>query len=187
MQITKNKVATFDFVVTDENGDVMDSSAHSGAFPYIHGIGYLVPGLEKVMEGRTVGERFSATIPPADAYGERDESLMMKVPMEKFQGIDELELGTQIQVGFEDGTQIMTVTDIEENQVTLDGNHPLAGKTLNFDVSIVDIRDATPEELEHGHPFIEGMDSCGCHHDSHGYHGDHHDSGNGCDCGCSGC
>ena len=190
MQITKNKVATFDFMVTDEKGQVLDSSTDAGAFPYIHGTGYLVPGLEAAMEGKKTGDRFQVTVTPEQAYGERDERLVMDVPREKFQGMDDIELGIQIQVGTPEGTSIMQVVNITDESVTLDGNHPLAGMNLNFDVSIVDVRDATPEELEHGHPA--GPDgsfgSCGCGDQMEGGCGDQtQGDGGGCGCGCSGC
>lgn len=183
MQITKDKVATFDFTVSDDQGQILDSSSKIGPFPYIHGNGYLVRGLESAMEGKAIGDSFSVTIPPAQGYGERDESLLTSVPKNKFQGIEDMELGTLIQVGGPNGTQIMEVVEITENDVTLDGNHPLAGMTLKFDVSIVDVRDATAEELQAGHPMIEGCDydcDCGCDEDhEHGGCG----SG-GCNCGC---
>ena len=174
MQITKNKVATFDFKVTDQKGEVLDSSELVGPFPYVHGNGYLIPGLETEMEGKSVGDSFSITVAPAQAYGERDESIVQVLPQEAMQGI-EVEVGMQLEAGYEGGSRIVTVTKVDESGITIDGNHPLAGMTLNFDISIVDVRDATPEELEHGHPHMPGgcHDSCGCGCDD--------------DCGDSGC
>jgi FKBP-type peptidyl-prolyl cis-trans isomerase SlyD len=160
MQITKNKVATFDFTVIGEDGELLDSSQELGPFSYIHGIGYLIPGLESAIEGKSSGDSFSVSVPPAQGYGERDESLLYVIPKEKFAGIGDLEVGVQLQVEDQNGTRMVEVTKIEEDRVTLDGNHPLAGKTLNFDITIVDVRDATEEELEHGHPM--GQDDCGC-------------------------
>lgn len=163
MQITKNKVASFDFKVTDEQGEVLDSSDQIGPFPYLHGNGYLIPGLENEMEGKAVGDNFSVTVPPAQAYGERDESMIQVLPPEAIQGID-LEVGMQLEAAHADGSQVVTVTKIDESGITVDGNHPLAGLTLNFDVTIVDIRDATPEELAQGHLPMPGgcHDQCGC-------------------------
>lgn len=165
MQITKNKVASFDFEVTDEKGTTLDSSDQIGPFEYIHGIGFLIPGLENEMEGKAVGDSFSAAIPPAQAYGERDESIIQVLPSDAIQGID-IEVGMQLEAGYDGGSRIVTVTKIDESGITVDGNHPLAGLTLNFDVTIVDVRDATPEELEHGHLQMPG----GCHDN--------------CECGC---
>jgi len=163
MQICKNRVASFGFRVTDESGQTLDSSKESGPFSYVHGIGYLIPGLESAMEGKAAGDSFSVAILPAQGYGERDESLVQVVPRSVFDGIDGLEVGLQLQLEDDDGTRLAAVTKIEENNVTLDGNHPLAGVTLNFDIDIVDVREATEEELEHGHPA--GQDDCGCGED----------------------
>ncbi len=163
MQITKNKVATFDFKVTNEKGDVLDSSEEVGAFPYVHGTGYLIPGLEAEMEGKTVGDSFSVAVTPEQAYGEWDEAMIQTLPPDALQGID-VQVGMQLEAGYEGGSRIVTVTKIDESGVTLDGNHPLAGLALNFDVTIVDVRDATPEEMEQGHLHMPGgcHDSCGC-------------------------
>jgi len=163
MQITKNKVASFDFKVTDTQGEVLDSSDQIGPFEYLHGIGFLIPGLETEMEGKAVGDSFSATIPPAQAYGERDESIVQVLPPDAMQGID-VEVGMQLEAGDDGGSRIVTITKIDDSGITIDGNHPLAGLTLNFDVSIVAVRDATPEELEQGHLHMpEGChDNCGC-------------------------
>ena len=163
MQITKDKVVTFEFTVADENGSVLDSSDGTGSFPYIQGIGYLVPGLEEVMEDKSTGDNFKVTIAPEKAYGQKDPALRIAVPREQFQRIEDLEVGIHIQVGGPDGTQLMKVVKITDERVTMDGNHPLAGMTLNFDISIIDVRDATPEELQHGHPATcDCADDCGC-------------------------
>ena len=165
MQISKNKVATFDFTVTSENGQTLDSSKESGPFSYVHGVGYLIPGLESAMEGKSAGDSFIVSVMPAQGYGERDESLLQVIPKSVFDEIEDLEVGHQVQIEDQNDTRIATVTNIEEDRVTLDGNHPLAGMTLNFDIAIVDVREATKEELEHG--------CCGNHSD---------DCGCGCDC-----
>lgn len=160
MQITKNKVATFGFTVINESGQTLDSSKESGLFSYVHGIGYLIPGLESAMEGKSAGDSFSISVLPAQGYGERDESLVQVIPRSVFDGIGDLDVGLQLQLEDQNGTKIAAVTRIEEDNVTLDGNHPLAGVTLNFAIDIVDVRDATEEELDHGHPA--GQDDCGC-------------------------
>jgi len=165
MQITKNKVATFEFTVTGESGEVLDSSKESGPFPYIHGIGYLVPGLESALEGKSSGDSFSVSVSPAQGYGERDESRLHVVPKDKFEGIDDLSVGMQLQAKDPNGIGVVTVTKIEEEGVTLDGNHPLAGRTLNFDVTVGEVRDATKEELDNGHLHGDGCHEDGCQHD----------------------
>ena len=163
MHISKNKVATFDFTVTSESGQTLDSSKESGPFSYVHGIGYLIPGLESAMEGKKAGESFSVSILPAQGYGEWDDSLLQVIPRSVFDEVEGLEVGHQIQIEDQNGTRIAAVTKIEEGHVTLDGNHPLAGMTLNFDIAIVDVRDATKEELEHGCVGGQNDCDCGCH------------------------
>jgi len=167
MQVAKDKVVSFEFKVTDENGQLLDSSEGQGAFPYIHGNGYLIPGLEAAMEGKSPQDNFSVSVAPSQGYGEREAEKVQIIPREKFEGLD-LEIGMKLEARYPNDTVIMTVTAIDDTNVTLDGNHPLAGKTMSFDVTIVDVRDATPEELQHGHPFI----STGC--------------GSSCGCGCEG-
>lgn len=162
MQITKNKVATFDFQVTDDGGLVLDSSEQHGPFAYVHGIGYLIPGLEEALEGREAGEAFSISIPPVKAYGERDDALVQTLAKEQFAGIRDLHVGMRLEAHYDDGPRAMTVTRIDDESVTIDGNHPLAGMTLNFDVTVVEVREATSEELAYGHPFFEGGCDCGC-------------------------
>lgn len=178
MQIAKDKVATFDFTVTDDGGMVLDSSEQFGPFGYIHGIGYLVPGLEAEMEGKSPGDAFSVTIPPATAYGVRDESLIQVIPRDRFAGISELQVGMRTEAHYEDGPKPMLVTRMDDDSVTVDGNHPLAGLTLNFDVKVLEVRDATDEELAHGHLAGEGCDCGGSCED----HGECHDEccGGGC-------
>ncbi len=152
MQIKKNSVVTMDYHLRDDENTIIDSSGDSGPFPYLHGAGGVIPGLESAMEGKKVGDKIKVRIPPEEGYGERDESLLQSVPRENFQGIDDISVGMQFQTPMEDGSQqVVTVMTIDDKQVTVDGNHPLAGVPLNFEVTVVDIRDATDEELEHGH------------------------------------
>jgi len=159
MQVTKDKVVSFDFEVTDHQGVVLDSSKRAGPIPYIHGNGYLIPGLEEAMEGRIAQDSFAVSVPPSKAYGERMDHLIQAIPRENFQGID-LEVGMQLEAQSPQGSTLITVKDFDENNVTIDRNHPLAGQTINFDITIVDVRDATPDELQHGHPMTGGACSC---------------------------
>ncbi len=151
MKIADNKVVQMHYQLTDEKGVVIDSSAGREPLSYIHGAGNIIVGLEKQMTGKQAGDKVQAVVTPAEGYGERDENLLQVVPKSGFQGDEELKVGMQVQVGTQQGSAIASVAKIEGEDVTLDMNHPLAGVTLNFDIEVVDVRDATPEELEHGH------------------------------------
>ena len=151
MKIEDNKVVQMHYHLTDEKGAVLDSSQGREPLAYIHGVGNIIVGLEKQLSDKVAGDKVKAVVPPEEGYGERDDSLVQVVPKTGFQGEEELTEGMQVQVGTEQGNAIATVAKIEGEDVTLDVNHPLAGVTLTFDVEIVDVRDATQEELEHGH------------------------------------
>ena len=150
MQIASNRVATFEFKVTDGSGVLLDSSEESGPYPYLHGVGHLIPGLESRMEGRSPNEKFTVSVPPAEAYGERDESMVQKIPRDRFTDVDELYEGMMVEAHYDNETRVMTITRIDNEWVILDGNHPLAGISLYFDVTVKDVREATPEEIEQG-------------------------------------
>lgn len=151
MNISKDKVASIDYTLTNDKGDVLDSSAGREPLAYLHGHGGLIPGLEKELEGKTSGDKFVAIIPPEEAYGIRSEEFVHEVPMENFQDPQDVQVGAQFQVNMEGQTHIATVTQIEEETVTVDLNHPLADETLHFDVEVMEVRDASKEELTHGH------------------------------------
>lgn len=151
MQIEKNKVATIEYTLKNNDGDVLDTSEGNDPMTYIQGIGNLIPGLEDALAGKGVGDEVQVTIPPEKAYGLPDAELVQVVERNVFQGVDDLQVGMQFQAQSDQGTQVIWITDIEGDQVTIDGNHPLAGETLNFDVKVVDVRDASAEELDHGH------------------------------------
>jgi len=151
MKISKHKVVSFDYTLTDKDGAVIDSSVGQEPLAYIHGTGFMIPGVEAGMEGKKSGDSFKLTVQPEDAYGVRDDSLVKMVDRELFGNVEKLEPGMQFQAETEDGIEVVTVTAVDEKQVTVDGNHPLADVVLNFDIQVVDVRDASPEELEHGH------------------------------------
>jgi len=151
MQVAKNKVVSIDYTLKDDAGEVIDSSEGFEPLFYLHGFDNIVPGLEKALEGKAAGDQVQVSVSPAEGYGERDDSLQQVVPRQAFQGVDDLEVGMQFRAESDEGQQIVTVAAIEGDEVTVDGNHPLAGETLNFDVTIVEVRDATAEEIEHGH------------------------------------
>lgn len=160
MQIAARKVVQIHYTLTDNDGEVLDTSKGNGPLAYIHGMGNIIPGLESALLGRIVGDRFQVTIPPEDAYGLRDDDLVQSVPRDAFQDVDEIVPGMQFHAKSPEGLQMFTVIEVEGDEVLLDGNHPMAGITLNFDVEVTAIRDATEEELDHGH--VHGPD--GHHH-----------------------
>lgn len=151
MQIVQNSVAAFHYTLTDDQGKVIDSSAGREPLTYLHGSGQIVPGLEKHMEGRAVGDKFSADVTPEEGYGVHHDELKQEVPRDAFQGVEDIQPGMQFQGRGPQGEINVTVTKVEDDKVFIDGNHPLAGKTLHFAVEVTDVRVASAEELEHGH------------------------------------
>ena len=160
MEIKKDRVVTIDYSLSDDFGRIIDSSEENEPLVYLHGNDNIIPGLERELEGKIPGETLSCSIPPTDAYGERNESLVFKVNKKDFGDNVEVAAGMQFEAHGEDGTLIVTVVNVDGEEVTLDANHPLAGETLHFDVKVVDVREATPEELEHGHAHGEYDDEC---------------------------
>jgi len=152
MQISKNTVVTLEYTLKDNEGVVIDQSSGDEAFEFIHGVGGIIPGLENALEGKKADDELSVTIEPDEGYGPREEALLADVSLDKFEDAGEIKEGMQFQTASEDGTaRVVTVVKIEDGTVTVDGNHPLAGVTLNFDVKVVGVREASQEELEHGH------------------------------------
>ena len=156
MQITEHSVVTFEYTLTGDDGQVLDSSEGGDPLAYIHGLGNIIPGLEAALEGRAAGDAFKVSIPPDQAYGEREEDQLHVVPREAFDDPQALEIGMRVRASDEHGTHVLTVVGVEEDKVTLDSNHPLAGMTLHFDVLVVGVRPATADELDHGHAHGEG-------------------------------
>jgi len=162
MTVAKHKVVQIHYTLRDASGEVIDSSEGSDPLAYIQGIGNLIKGLESQIEGRKVGDSFKAVVEPKDGYGEYEDENVHIVPLSGFQadGDESLEVGMQVRVETNEGISLAEVTAIDGDEVTLDLNHPLAGETLYFDVEIVDVRDATRQELDHGHAHGPG----GHHH-----------------------
>ena len=156
MEIADQCVASFHYTLTNDSGEVLDSSEGRQPLSYLHGAGNIVRGLESALSGRSTGERFDVTVRPADGYGERVDQLVQVVPREAFKGIEQLEPGMRFQAQTQQGALPVVVTKIEGDQVTVDGNHPLAGQTLHFAVEVTEVREASAEELEHGHVHGEG-------------------------------
>ena len=151
MQITADMVVSIDYTLTDDQGTVIDSSEGRGPLAYLHGKNNIIPGLENALEGKSKGDSLQVKVSPAEGYGERSDELTQEIPKQMFEGNDDIQVGMQFQTMTESGPQVVTVTKVDEETVTVDGNHPLAGENLNFDVTIVDIREASAEELDHGH------------------------------------
>ncbi len=156
MQVSDNKVVSFHYTLTGPDGTTLDSSAGGEPLTYLHGASNIIPGLEKALEGKQEGDRLSVTVEPEEAYGLADEALIQEVPREAFQGVDDIQPGMRFQADSSHGPMMVVVTKVEGDTVTVDGNHPLAGMTLNFEVEITEVRDATPEEIEHGHAHGAG-------------------------------
>ena len=160
MQIAQDAVVLIHYTLTDDDGKTLDSSAGGEPLAYLHGNGNLIPGLERELAGRSAGDKLQVKIAPKDGYGEFDQALIQRVPRRSLKGIGNLRVGMQLHAQSDHGVRAVTVTQIAGDMVTIDGNHPLAGKNLNFDVEIADVRAATEEELSHGH--VHGP---GGHHD----------------------
>lgn len=151
-RVSKNTVVSFDYTLTDDNGKVIDSSKDQAPLDYIQGHGQIVPGLEREMEGKDIGAEFKIKISPEDGYGIRHVERTMKVPREELPPDLEPEIGMQLAGEGKNGDPVpLWVTEVTEQHVMLDGNHPLAGQNLNFDVVIRGVREPTKEELAHGH------------------------------------
>lgn len=149
-QIGADTVVSIEYTLSGDDGTVIDSSQGSEPLTYLHGHGQLIPGLEQELEGRSLGDAVEVRIEAENGYGEHDPERLVEVPRDRFEF--DISEGDFVQAQQQDGTTVpFQVVGVEESTVTLDGNHPLAGKTLNFKVEVVDIRDATPEELDHGH------------------------------------
>jgi len=162
MQITDHKVVSFHYTLTNDAGEVIDTTAGSEPLPYLHGEENIVPGLELALEGKSVGDKLKVSLDAADAYGELDPALIEVVSAELFEGIDSLEAGMEFETESDNGeVEFVRITEVDGDNVTIDGNHPLAGQNLNFDVEITDIRDATEEELKHGHAHGDDEGCCG--------------------------
>jgi FKBP-type peptidyl-prolyl cis-trans isomerase SlyD len=152
MNIQNNSAVSFHYKLTDDDGISIDSSEGKEPLDYLHGAGNIIPGLEKALEGKTIGDSLTVAVTAAEGYGEVQKELIQEVPKEAFQGIDTIEVGMQFeaQTG-QGGTVPVTVVAVTDELVTVDGNHPLAGKNLNFDVTIEDVGEATEEQLARGH------------------------------------
>jgi len=160
MKASPGMVVSMHYTLTDDSGDVLDSSRGGEPFSYLHGHNNIIPGLEKALEGTEAGFKSKVTVAPAEGYGEKNAEAVFEAPREHFPPDMKLEIGARVYADGPNGPITLTVVKLTETGAVLDANHPLAGKTLHFEVEITTVRSATAEELAHGHVHGEG----GHHH-----------------------
>ncbi len=159
MQIAKNRVVSIHYTLKNDAGTVIDSSEGAEPLVYLHGSQNIIPGLEKALEGKVADDALQVSIDAAEAYGEYNKSLTQVVPSSMFQGVEKIEVGMEFQAQTEQGVEVIRIAAVDGDDVTIDGNHPLAGERLHFDVAVAEVRDASEDELEHGH-----VHTAGCSH-----------------------
>jgi FKBP-type peptidyl-prolyl cis-trans isomerase SlyD len=151
MQIGDQKVVTLHYTLTDSEGRVIDKS-DDGTFAYLHGASNIIPGLESALAGKSTGEEVTIAVSPEEGYGARDDAMLQQVPKSMFEDDSQIAVGSQFHAQGPNGEMlIVTVMEVQDEHVLVDGNHPLAGVDLHFDVTIIEVREASAEELEHGH------------------------------------
>ena len=190
MQIENNVVVAIDYTLTNEAGEVVDSSTDRGPLDYIHGRGNLIPGLEAQLLGKVAGDKFIAVVKPEDGYGMKREELINEVPRVNFPEGVEIQIGMEFQAQGPAGVQMIKVVAVADDMVTIDANHPLADVTLSFDVNVISVREATEAELTAGNLMADSCgDGCGCSSkqagDCEGHGGEGHADQHGDGCGCS--
>lgn len=150
-----------DYALKDDEGTLIDQSQPGQPLAYLHGHKNIIPGLESALNGKEAGDQVEVRVAPEDGYGEPNPALEQVVPKDRFQGVESLEVGMQFQASTDQGPISVRVVKVEDDNVTVDGNHPLAGKHLNFAVTVQDVRAASEEEIAHGHIHQEGEEG-GC-------------------------
>ncbi len=158
MQIADKTVVSFNYTLRNDAGETVDTSEGREPMAYLHGFNQIVAGLEKEMTGRSSGDSFQVTVSPDEGYGPHRPELVQVVPRSAFQGVDQLEVGMRFQADSSQGPMLVRIADVSDEQVTVDGNHDLAGANLHFDIAITDVREATEQELDHGHVHTDGHD-----------------------------
>lgn len=156
MEIRKDTIASIDYTLTDDAGQQLDTSQGAEPLAYLHGHQQIIPGLEAALEGKQTGDHFRADIAPADAYGVHEEAMVQQVPLSMFPKGQAIMVGQEFRSQAGEHSHRVRVVAMDEKEVTVDGNHPLAGKTLHFDITVRDVRPATQEELAHGHAHGPG-------------------------------
>lgn len=162
MNIKQHTIVAIDYVLTKESGEVIDSSQGQEPLAYLHGVGHLVPGLEEALEGKKEGDVVKAVVPPGKAYGGRNEDMVQDIPRERFPDGMTPEVGMTLQAQSPAGPRMVTIVAVDGENVRIDANHPLAGITLCFDVTVRGVREATPQELAQAQGQCDsGGGSCG--------------------------
>lgn len=159
MHVADNMAVSIHYTLTDDNNQQLDTSIGSDPLEYLHGKGNIISGLEQALTGKSVGDKFNVRIEPENAYGEHHDEMVQVIPRSMFEGVDQLEVGMQFHADVSSGPGVVTIVNIEGDDITIDGNHPLAGVALTFDVEVMNVREASADELTHGHIHGEG-----CHH-----------------------
>ena len=149
--IGDNCVVSIHYTLTGDDGAVIDSSRGGQPLVYLHGAKNIIPGLEKELVGKTTGAELKVSIAPEEGYGAYSPEAVHVVPRSAFDGVDDIQPGMQFQTDGPGGVQVIVVSEVNGDDITIDANHPLAGKTLHFDVRVEDVREATAEEIDHGH------------------------------------
>jgi len=168
MKVETQKAVTLAYTLTDTDGNILDKADANEPFIYLHGTGGVIPGLEKALDGKSIDEQLTVSLKASEAYGDYSDKLTSDVPKDMFAELDDKDMfvGAQFHAETDQGMQVVTVKAINDETITIDGNHPMAGKDLNFDVTVLAVRDATEDELSHGHIHAEGAhdhgegDSC---------------------------
>ena len=151
MEIASNRVASIHYTLTNDEGQVIDRSPEAQPLSYLHGAGNIVPGLERALEGKSAGDTFNVDVTPEEGYGQRNDGLIQTVPREAFQGVDSINPGMQFRAQTDNGPLVVTVVEVDDAQVKIDGNHPLAGQTLHFAIEVANVREASEQEKQVGH------------------------------------
>ena len=156
MQIEKNRVVFLHYTLKGDDGTVIDSSSGRQPMSYLHGKNTIIPGLEQALAGRNAGDKVEVAIAPDQGYGRRDDRLVQILPRSKFEGVGDLKPGMQVRASGPQGARLVTIVRVDRDFITVDANHPLAGRTLHFAVEITEVRKATHEEVSHGHVHAPG-------------------------------
>lgn len=151
MKIEESKVVVLDFILSDEDGNILEDTKEVGPFAYIQGIGDFIPKIEEILEGKTEGFQSKIIVSPEEGYGQYDEELISEMLKDDFSEFDDIYEGLDFQAETDEGLMEFVIKSIEDDVVLVDGNHPFAGKNLTFDLKVTEVRDASEEELEHGH------------------------------------
>ena len=181
MKVAKNVVVSIAYQVRTEDGVLVDEAPANQPLQYLQGHNNLVVGLENALEGKSVGDKFEVRVKPEEGYGEYNENMVQRVPKDVFVGVEDLEVGMRFIADTDMGPLPVVITEVGDTDVVVDGNHMLAGQELHFTVEVVDTREATLEEIAHGHLHEEGH-GCGCgghhhHHHHHDHDHEHHHEG----------